>query len=84
MQPMTVLNKHYFFEFTSQELNTSLQLIHDKTLFKHLATWSSLNALLYLARIHHETGVLLSSAELSKYNTLQELFEQIISKQHGI
>ena len=81
---MAALNKHAFLDFTSQELNVPIEILHEEMNFKNLATWSSLNALLYLARIHHETGVLLTSTELSKHNTLQELFEQIISKQHGI
>jgi len=61
-----------------------IQNLHEQITFKNIPTWSSLNALLYLARIHNETGVLLSSTELSELNTLRDLFDQIISKQHGV
>ena len=81
---MTQLTLHTFFEFTAQELNVPTEKLHEQIAFKNISTWSSLNALLYLARIHNETGVLLSSTELSKLSTLRDLFDQIISKQHGV
>ncbi|MCE2740455.1 MAG: hypothetical protein LW669_03095 [Sphingobacteriales bacterium] len=81
---MTQLTINTFLNFTAQELNVPIQNLHEQITFKNIPTWSSLNALLYLARIHNETGVLLSSTELSELNTLRDLFDQIISKQHGV
>jgi acyl carrier protein len=81
---MTQLTIDTFLDFTAQELNVPIHNLYEQIAFKNIPTWSSLNALLYLARIHNETGVLLSSTELSELNTLRDLFDQIISKQHGV
>ncbi|MFN4973212.1 MAG: hypothetical protein ACK45I_07425 [Bacteroidota bacterium] len=79
---MPSLTIHAFIEFTAQELNVPVANLHEEVLYKAIPTWGSLNALIYLSRIHSETGVLLSSAELSNLHTLRDLYERIISKQH--
>jgi|GEM_PF-3311717 hypothetical protein len=79
---MSALTIHVFIDFTAQELNVPVANLHEDVPFKTISTWSSLNALIYLSRIHVETGVLLSSQELSELHTLRNLYDRIILKQN--
>lgn len=80
---MKTLSVSTFLQFTAQELNVSVDSLNENTPFKSIPTWSSLNALIYLSRIHAETGVLLTSTELAQQITLLDLHQLITNKQHG-
>jgi acyl carrier protein len=43
--------------------------------FRNIQSWSSLTALLLMARLREEFKVVIHSTDLAKFNTLQDLIE---------
>ncbi|MCB0638343.1 MAG: acyl carrier protein [Lewinella sp.] len=50
------------------------QTLTPATHFRGLDSWSSMQALVVLARINEEYGVLLTDADLGRCETIQDLF----------
>ncbi|MBP5983501.1 MAG: acyl carrier protein [Fluviicola sp.] len=76
-------SKTLFITFVAQELLVDESLIDFTTPFRHIRTWSSLNALVLIARINEEFDVMISSTDLAGLVTLEELFEFISTKKNG-
>ncbi|MDB9964456.1 acyl carrier protein [Vicingaceae bacterium] len=66
---------------TTQEFMEERKAVVGTTRFRELSNWSSLNALIYISSIHDQFGVLLSSEDLSKSNTIEDIFDIIQKKQ---
>lgn len=60
--------------------DTDASALTPETNFRDLDEWSSLSALGVIALADEEFGVELSGAEMRSANTIQELFNLIISK----
>jgi len=45
-----------------------------------MEAWSSLHALLFIARINEEEGVMLSSSDLAGCKHLEDIYQLIVSK----
>ena len=48
--------------------------------FRNMEAWSSLHALLFIARINEEEGVMLSSSDLAGCKHLEDIYQLILSK----
>jgi acyl carrier protein len=73
------MNIDEFLTFTAAEFQLKRNELSISTEFRNLPFWSSLNALIFISAIHDESGVLLSSSDLSKSKTLGDLFTMIQS-----
>ena len=71
--------KDFIEKFSEQfdELNTELT---PDTRFRELEEWSSLVALLVIAMVDDEYGIVLPPAEMRQTQTIQELFDLVASK----
>lgn len=69
-----------FKEIISEEFNISLDKVHGKIIFRELDAWTSLHALLFIAKINEESGVMISSNDLSKCEVLDDIFQLINQK----
>lgn len=78
-----LITPEFFLNITANELMIEEQSISLETTFRDIATWSSLNALLYVSRINDETNVLISSTDLASSRTLNDLYKIIVSRING-
>lgn len=69
-----------FKEIISEEFNMPLDKIHGDIIFRELDAWTSLHALLFIARINEESGVMISSNDLSKCEVLNDIYKLISQK----
>lgn len=76
-------DKNTFLEFTANELMVSLDEINFETEFRSISSWSSLNALIYISSINEETGVFISSTDLAQLNSIQDIYNLILSRSNG-
>ncbi|MES2691495.1 MAG: acyl carrier protein [Bacteroidota bacterium] len=76
-------DENEFIKFAAAELMTAPMQVTAETLFRSLQTWSSLNALIFVSRIHEEAGVLISSEDLAQMKTFGDVYQLIISKENG-
>ncbi len=67
-------------ELAANELNISAEMLTLNNKFRELPNWSSLNALLFVAKINEETGILISSADLADMITLSDIHHYLIKK----
>jgi acyl carrier protein len=72
-----------FIEFTALELSIEKNSISIETYFRDIPTWNSLNALIYISRINEETGIQITSGDLSKLVKLQDIYYLIKSQNNG-
>lgn len=77
------LSKENFLRFTATELMTPLEKISFETEFRQIPTWSSLNALIYISRINEETNVLISTSDLVKSKTIEDIYQMITNRFNG-
>lgn len=63
-----------FKEIVSEEFNLPLEKVNGKIVFREMDAWSSLHALLFIARINEEVGVMISSADLAKCTVLDDIY----------
>lgn len=54
--------------------------LHPETRFREIDGWTSLTALLVITMVDDEYGIILPPEEMRKTNTIQELFDLVISK----
>jgi len=73
------MTEEAFLSIVADELMITANAIAIHTEFRSIPTWTSLNALLVVSRLHEETGCMISAGDLSKSKTLGELFELIRS-----
>ena len=66
-----------FLSFTAKEFQVEQNVLSLQTEFRSLPNWSSLNALIFISAINDTYGALISSTDLSKSNTLGDLFAMI-------
>ncbi|HRO75984.1 MAG TPA: acyl carrier protein [Crocinitomicaceae bacterium] len=59
----------------SDELGIDVSEIEAHSAFRELRNWSSLNALLLVSKIHEQTEILLSPAQLASVTTVEELYK---------
>lgn len=69
-----------FMEFATEELLLKSDEIHAQSEFRELRTWSSLNALVLISRIHDETGILISSSQLANCKTITDIHQLIVQE----
>lgn len=78
-----VLSKDNFLQFTATELMIPKAKISFETKFRQISTWSSLNALIYISRINEETNVLISTNDLVKSETIEDIYQLILKRSNG-
>lgn len=78
-----LLSKENFLRFTATELMIPLEKISFETEFRQIPTWSSLNALIYISRINEETNVLISTSDLVKSKTIEDIYQMITNRFNG-
>jgi len=71
-------NKESFLLFASDELQQPG--LTEQMEFRKINTWSSLNALLFIARINEESEVLISAADLASCKTLGDIHALIVNR----
>ncbi|MFM7005761.1 MAG: acyl carrier protein [Flavobacteriales bacterium] len=71
------------FQLVHEEFQIAYEDLSDQSLFREFDNWSSLSALLFISAITEQTGVFISSIDLSKWHTLADIQKFIDSKQHG-
>jgi acyl carrier protein len=71
------LTESEFINFTAREFQLKPNELDLSDEFRNLRNWSSLNALIYISAINDNYGVLISSTELSKSKTLENLYHLI-------
>ncbi len=69
-----------FLLFIAKELGESISEINFETIFRNLNSWSSLNALYLITRISEEERIFISSDELAKCTTFQDIHKLISLK----
>jgi acyl carrier protein len=79
-----LIDKNAFLKFTANELMVSLTDINFETPFRSIASWSSLNALIYISSINEETGVFISSSDLVQLISIEDIYNLILSRLNGI
>jgi len=77
-------NERSFLTFISTELLVTLDEISMRTELRQIRTWSSLNALVLISRINEELDVIISSVDLSRINTIAELYSFLLIQKNGI
>jgi acyl carrier protein len=75
-----ITNTDYFLAFTAQELLVPKQKVTLDVKFRELENWNSLNALIYISRINEETGVIISSTDLSNLKTIEDVYSLVVQK----
>lgn len=69
-----------FKEIISEEFDLPLKNVNGDIIFREMDTWSSLHALLFIAKINEEIGVMISSSDLAKCHVLDDIYQLIIQK----
>lgn len=80
---MSTLSLDKFLQLTAAEFTVSQESISLDTVFRHIPSWNSLNALLYISKINEETGVFITSGDLSALVSLADIFNLINSQCNG-
>ncbi|HKK76955.1 MAG TPA: acyl carrier protein [Saprospiraceae bacterium] len=68
-----------FISYITEEFEGESQQITANTPFRSLDTWSSMQALIIIARIHEEYAVLLSEDDLQQSQTFVDLYERVLA-----
>ena len=74
------MNFDRFKEIISEEFDLSISEVSGDIEFRNMEAWSSLHALLFIARINEEEGVMLSSSDLAGCKHLEDIYPLILSK----
>ena len=69
-----ISDSNQFIQFISQELMICPSKLGLDTNLRSIETWSSLNALILISRINEETDLTMSSSDLSKLMTVNDLY----------
>ncbi len=64
-------------QFAEAVDDSESESIHRETKFRSLARWDSMAALLFLSMVDEEYGVRISSADLEKCDSVENLFNLI-------
>jgi len=72
--------KEFIVNFANQFDDTELDVFMEDTCYHELEEWSSLNALAILNMIGKKYNVILKLDEMRQTNTVQELFDLVLSK----
>lgn len=81
---LDLLVKENFIMFTATELMVAVDTISLATVFRKIPTWSSLNALIFISRINDETRVLISTDDLIKSETIDDIYQLIEKRFNGV
>ena len=73
--------KEFISNFAEQFDETDASVFEAETVFKDLDEWSSLIALSVIAMVDEEYDVALKGEDVLNSNTIQDLFNRVISKQ---
>ncbi len=71
------MNMEEFVAQLAEEFDDEPQLIEAHTEFRSLDMWSSMQALIVIARINEEYEVLLSEEDLQQSQTFADLFDRV-------
>lgn len=67
-----------FKEIISEEFDLPIEKVNGDIVFRDLDSWSSLHALLFIAKINDEVGVMISSSDLAKCKVLKDIHQLIL------
>lgn len=68
-----------FLQLIADELMISADAITWDTPFRTIPTWTSLNALLVVSRLHEETGCMITANDIANSTQLKDLFQLIVA-----
>lgn len=71
--------KEFISNFADQFDDTELEVFTPETKFRELEEWSSFLALAIMAMVMSEYNVALSAEEMRNANTIQELYDVVLS-----
>ncbi len=74
------MNFDRFKVIISEEFNLPVKDVKGEIEFRNMEAWSSLHALLFIARINEEEGVMLTSSDLALCTYLEDIYKLIVSK----
>jgi len=72
--------KEFIADFADQFDDTELSEFTPETIYRDLDEWSSLNGLAILNMISKKYGVKITPTEIKATNTIQEVFDLMVSK----
>jgi len=72
--------ENFIEKFKEQFEDPQMLDINHGTIFKDLETWDSLTAFSVQSMIEDEYNIIITSEELKKCNTVNELYQLVISK----
>ncbi|MFT4644417.1 MAG: acyl carrier protein [Planctomycetota bacterium] len=64
------------FKASFDELSTDIEA---ETIYKEIEEWTSMQALFFIAHLDDETGVVLSAEDLIETNSIEDLFDRIVT-----
>lgn len=71
------MTESQFLALIAEELLITSDVISLETSYRNIPTWTSLNALLIISRLHEETGTMVTAADLANANTLGDVYSLI-------
>ena len=71
--------QEFVVNFANQFDETEVDVFHPEIRFRDLEEWSSFLALAIMAMVMEEYGVALTAEEMRNANTIQELYDVVIS-----
>lgn len=66
-----------FLKLIAEELLVSVDSIALNTPFRQIPTWTSLNSLLVISKIHEVTGVMISAKYIAESITLSDIYQLV-------
>ena len=83
LQVSDTISFNEFLNLVASELLVKDQTLTEDTKFRNLHCWSSLNALLLIAKLNEFYCIFISSADLATLITLQDFYHLITDKLNG-
>jgi acyl carrier protein len=71
------MNQNEFLDLIADELLIAPYSITLETEFRQIPTWTSLNSLLVISKIHEVTGIMVSAKFIAESTTLSDIYQLV-------
>ncbi|MCL9981097.1 MAG: hypothetical protein NBV77_06585 [Bacteroidia bacterium] len=71
------MNQNEFLDLIADELLIAPNSVTLETEFRQIPTWTSLNSLLVISKIHEVTGIMVSAKFIAESNTLSDIYKLV-------
>jgi acyl carrier protein len=71
------MNQNEFLDLIADELLIAPNSITLETEFRQIPTWTSLNSLLVISKIHEVTGIMVSAKFIAESTTLSDIYQLV-------